>query len=234
MTSCRRPCHRLLLLPLLLAPVAAQAERYVIDPVHSRVLVRVSHAGFSHAMATLSAPSGVIEYDPDQPEQARVSVELPLDRLDFGNADWNRRMARRDYFDSARHPRARFVSTSVEVQANGELRILGQLELRGTKATVALDARINRIGRSLPWVPRASLGASASARLDRRQFGMDKHAGAVGNEVEVWIEVEARRQRRGNAETIDAADAVETPDDTTEYDAADRHDALTDQDSIPQ
>lgn len=234
MNACRQSCHRSMLLPLLLVPLAAQAERYAIDPVHSRVLIRVSHAGFSQSMATLSAPSGVIEYDPDHPEQARVSVELPLDRLDFGNSDWNHRMARRDYFDSARHPQARFVSTSVVVQASGELRILGQLELRGTKAPVELHARINRTGRSLPWVPRASIGASASARLDRRQFGMDKHAGTVGNEVEVWIEVEARRQRRGNGETIDTADAIETPDGTTESDADDRHDAPTDQDSIPQ
>ncbi len=179
---------------------AAQAERYVIDPIHSRVLIRVSHAGFAQAMATLSAPSGSIEYDPEHPEQARVDVALPLDRLDFGDDDWNRRMARRDYFDSARHPVARFVSNSVQPGENGELRIFGELELRGERVPVELQARINRLGRALPFVPRASLGASATARLDRRDFGMSKHASAVGHEVEVWIEIEARRQRRGAAD----------------------------------
>jgi polyisoprenoid-binding protein YceI len=182
---------------LALAAHTAQAERYAIDPVHSRVLIRVSHAGFAQAMATLSAPRGFIDYDADAPEAARVEVELPLDRLDFGDADWNRRMARRDYFDSERHPTARFVSTSVQAGADGELRVEGRLELRGERVPVTLAARINRIGRDLPYVPRHSLGASATATLDRRDFGMDRHAGAVGNAVEVWIEVEARRQRRG-------------------------------------
>lgn len=181
---------------LLFAACAAQAERYTIDPVHSRVLIRVAHAGFAQAMATLSAPQGFIDYDPETPETAKVEVELPLDRLDFGDADWNRRMARRDYFDSERHPTARFISTTVQPGANGELRIEGQLELRGMRVPVTLTARINRIGRDLPYVPRHSLGASATATLDRRDFGMDRHAGAVGNAVEVWIEVEARRQRR--------------------------------------
>ena len=182
---------------LLFAACAAQAERYTIDSVHSRVLIRVAHAGFAQAMATLSAPQGFIDYDPEAPEAAKVEVELPLDRLDFGDADWNRRMARRDYFDSERHPSARFVSTSVQPGADGELRIEGQLELRGVRVPVTLTARINRIGRDLPYVPRHSLGASATAMIDRRDFGMDRHAGAVGNAVEVWIEVEARRQRRG-------------------------------------
>lgn len=234
MNTCRPSCHRFALLSLLLVPLAAQAERYAIDPVHSRVLIRVSHAGFSQSMATLSAPSGTIDYDPDHPEQARVNVELSLDRLDFGDAEWNRRMARRDYFDSARHPRARFVSTSVAVQPDGELRILGQLELRGTQAPIELHARINRTGRSLPWVSRMSLGASASARLDRRQFGMLKHAGAVGHDVEVWIEVEARRQRQDTPGTTDVPDAGDTSDATAEPDATDRRNRPPDQDSLPQ
>lgn len=194
---------------------AAQAERYVIDPVHSRVLIRVSHAGFAQAMATLSAPRGFIDYDADAPEAAKVEVELPLDRLDFGDADWNRRMARRDYLDSERHPTARFESTSVQPGADGELRIEGRLELRGVRVPVTLTARINRIGRDLPWVPRHSLGASATATLDRRDFGMDRHAGAVGNAVDVWIEVEARRQRRrerdgdGGSSDADMRDAID-------------------------
>jgi polyisoprenoid-binding protein YceI len=193
----------------------AQAERYVIDPVHSRVLIRVSHAGFAQAMATLSAPRGHIDYDPDLPEQARVEVELPLDRLDFGDADWNRRMARRDYFDSEQHPIARFVSTSVQAGADGELRIAGELELRGTRAPVELRARVNRLGRDLPFIPRHSLGASATALLDRRDFGMDRHASVVGDAVEVWIEVEARRQRRGGSPDTSTR-GIAPADDTEE------------------
>lgn len=199
----------------LAASSPACAERYVIDPVHSRVLIRVSHAGFSQAMATLSAPSGFIDYAAEAPDQARVEVELPLDRLDFGDEDWNRRMARRDYFDSERHPTARFVSNTVQPTADGELRLSGTLELRGMRVPVELHARINRLGRALPYVPRTSLGASATAQLDRRDFGMNRHAGAVGHQVEVWIEVEARRQRRGDSDE-DASHDINATESATE------------------
>jgi len=179
-------------------PVLAETQRYEIDPVHSRVLIRVWHAGYSQAMATLSAPSGEIVYDADRIENSRVSAELALDRLDFGDADWNARMARRDYFDSAAHPIARFESERVEDLGEGRLRAHGQLQLRGQSVPVSLEARINRTGARLPYVPRDSLGASATALLDRRDFGMVKHGGAVGDAVEVWIEVEARRARHSD------------------------------------
>jgi polyisoprenoid-binding protein YceI len=183
----------------LSSPALAEPQRYEIDSVHSRVLLRVWHAGYSQAMATLSAPRGTLWYDAEQVENSRVRVELPLDRLDFGDADWNARMARPDYFDSANHPLAVFESERVEDLGEGRLRVHGQLKLRGTSAQVSLEARINRSGARLPYVPRDSIGASATALLDRRAFGMRKHAGAVGDAVEVWIELEARRARAGRS-----------------------------------
>lgn len=197
-------------LMLLAGSAHAEIERYRIDPVHSRVLIRVSHSGFAQAMATLSAPSGLVLFDAEAPERSQVEVELPLERLDFGDAEWNARMARADYFDSERHPLARFASERVEALEDGRLRIHGQLELRGIRAPVTLEARINRVGRDLPWVPRHSLGASATATLDREAFGMRKHRSAVGREVEVWIELEARRERGRERDASAAVDAGST------------------------
>lgn len=211
--------HIPLLALVVAGPTPAQSEPYEIDPVHSRVLIRVWHAGYSQAMATLSAPRGEIRYDADKVENSQVTVELPLDRLDFGDADWNARMARRDYFDSSAHPLARFESERVEDLGEGRLRVHGRLQLRGQSVPVSLEARINRTGARLPYVPRDSLGASATSLLDRRDFGMLKHAGAVGDAVEVWIEVEARRARGGEREDArartrsTAADASESDED---------------------
>jgi len=204
-------CGLLCAASLLLAGPSAQAEveRYEIDPVHSRVLIRVWHSGFSQAMATLSAPTGELLFDEAAPQNSRVEVSLPLDRLDFGDADWNARMARPDYFDSEQHPHARFVSERVEDLGEGRLRVHGQLELRGTRAPVTLEARVNRLGRDLPYVPRHSLGASATAVLDRRDFGMRKHAKAVGQNVELWIELEARRARADASSEVKAAAKLE-------------------------
>lgn len=193
---------RALLTLLLFLPCLAIAEsvRYRIDPVHSRVLLRVDHLGFARSMATLSGPTGHIDYDDSAPERSRVEVSLPLARVDFGDEEWNRQMAGRIWFDSARHPEARFSSRRIEAEAEGLLRIEGELELRGARVPVTLLARVNRVGRRPPFANRETLGASASAIVSRSAFGMDRHLRAIGDAVELWIEVEAVRERRSRGE----------------------------------
>lgn len=209
---------------MLLLPEMASAEsiRYQIDPVHSRVLLRVDHLGFARSMATLSAPSGHIDYDAEAPERSRVEVSLPLDRLDFGDAEWNQRMAGRSWFDAERHPQARFVSQRVSVvDDQGLLRVEGELELRGVRAPVTLQARVNRIGRRPPFAMREKLGASATAALSRSRFGMDRHLGSIGDAVELWIEVEATREGRVAAEPQDPPQPASPAQHPQEQDHAD-------------
>lgn len=189
----------LLLFLLLPGLAAADSVRYRIDPVHSRVLLRVDHLGFARSMATLSGPVGHVDYDAAAPERSRVEVSLPLARVDFGDEEWNRQMAGRLWFDSERHPQARFRSTAVRVQDDGGLAVDGVLALRGEQVPVRLNARINRIGRIPPFANRETLGASATAELSRAAFGMRRHPRVIGDAVELWIEVEAAREGRSPA-----------------------------------
>ncbi|RBD06028.1 polyisoprenoid-binding protein, partial [Xanthomonas oryzae pv. oryzae] len=71
------PLARLLLLPALaLTSLVATAapERYALDPVHTRVLFAVEHAGFSKALGTVSGTSGTLIFDPDDWAAARLDV----------------------------------------------------------------------------------------------------------------------------------------------------------------
>lgn len=204
----------LLLFLLLPGLAAADSVRYRIDPVHSRVLLRVDHLGFARSMATLSGPVGHIDYDATAPERSRVVVSLPLARVDFGDEDWNRRMAGRAWFDAERHPQAHFASRRIEADPEGLLRIEGDLELRGVRAPVVLLARVNRLGRHPPFANRETLGASATAVVARSAFGMDRHPRAIGDAVELWIEVEAVRERRGRPYEVDADPSLDADDPT--------------------
>ena len=60
-----------LALPLAALP---QPTTYQLDPVHTRVLFAVSHAGFSHALGTVSGSTGTLRFDPDDWSSATVSV----------------------------------------------------------------------------------------------------------------------------------------------------------------
>lgn len=203
------PTPRLLpLLMVALAPMAGAAPvEYALDPVHSRVLLAVDHAGFSRSLATLGRIEGRLVLDGDDWTRARVEARIPMETLDFGDAEWNRQMASRRWFDAGRHPEARFVSTRVEVVAEGRLQVTGDLRVAGHSSEVVLDVRINQRARN-PLTHRPTVGFSATTTLDRRRFGMLAYPSLVGNEVEVRLEIEARRGRANLAEPAPGDEAM--------------------------
>lgn len=171
--------------------VAAAAD-YEIDPVHTRVVVFVDHAGFSHSIGTFSGTTGTLTFDPEQPEAARVDATLPLERMDFGDLEWNKKLAGALFFSSKRHPQIHFVSTKVEVVDTNHLRVRGALEVKGVTHAVVLEATLNSQRRH-PMTLRQTLGFSATATVDRREFQMGAYPNVIGNMVPIRIELEATR-----------------------------------------
>ncbi|MEN1957377.1 YceI family protein [Luteimonas sp. MJ204] len=169
------------------------AHAYTLDPVHTRIVIAVDHAGFSKAVATVSGTTGTLQLVPGSWEGAQVEVAIPLAQLDFGDAAWNRAVAARGLLDTGRHPVAAFHSTRIEVLGAGRARIHGQLTLRGTTREVVLDA-VRNAERRYPLPPfRHTVGFSATARLSRADFGSTAWDSMIGDAVDVRIELEATR-----------------------------------------
>lgn len=175
---------------LLLASLAARAEEFAVDPVHTRVMVAVGHAGFSQALGTVSGTTGRVSIE-DGWNGAQVDATVPLDALDFGDAAWNR--AVRGLLDVDRYPTVRFVSERIDVRDDRHAEVCGRLTLRGVTRPLCLDATLNAVKRH-PMPPfRRTAGFSASARLDRFDYGVDDWPSVIGREVEIRIELEASR-----------------------------------------
>lgn len=215
--SLTRRCAIAALTALAAAPcvaAAAQAETYGFDPVHTRVMFAISHAGFSQAIGTVSGSAGTLSFDRADWTSARLDVQVPLTRLDLGDAKWNQAALAANLLDGKRYPLARFVSERSEAVAGDpdRVRVCGRLSLRGVTQPLCLDVKLNQLKRH-PLPPfRLTAGFSASARLSRAAFGIGAWKSVIGDEVELRIEAEAVRGRYVGA-TPDAAGA-EAADDT--------------------
>ncbi|WP_425490815.1 YceI family protein [Luteimonas cellulosilyticus] len=215
---------------------AADAESYRLDPVHTRVVLAIDHAGFSKAIGTVSGATGTLWTTGEDWTDARVDVSVPLDRLDFGDADWNRAVAARGLLDTARHPVARFVSTRIEAIDAGRAIVHGTLTLRGVTREVALDA-VRNGARRHPLPPfRRTVGFSATTTLTRADFGVDAWRSMIGETVELRLEVEATRGRAEETDDIPTAPATTDPlDDTpSDVDPETRIDAEPPSDPAPE
>lgn len=197
----------LLLLSAPVAPAAAQAEAYAIDPVHTRVMFAVSHAGFSQALGTVSGSTGALLFDPGDWRGARLDVTVPLARLELGDADWNEAALGGHLLDAGEYPTARFVSDHVYPAGDHRATVCGQLTLHGTTGPLCLDVTVNAVERH-PMPPfRRTAGFSATATLSRSAYGIDAWGSMVGDTVELRIEAEAVRD--------DDAAAVFEPESTS-------------------
>lgn len=184
-----------MLIALLAAPAAfADPADYQFDPVHSQVVFYADHLGFSHSIGRFAAPAGAFRFDPEDWTSASVDATIDVATLDLGDEAWERKMLSDEFFDAQAHPTMRFVSERIEPTGKDSLRIHGQLTLRGVTRPVVLETRVNRVGRhtySMKYVA----GFSATAMLKRSDFGMTRLLPAVGDVVELRLEIEGIRSR---------------------------------------
>lgn len=196
----RPPASCLCALPVLLAWMPASAgepPRYAFDPVHTRVMFAIDHAGFSKAIGTVSGSEGSLHFDPQDWASARLDVVVPMSRLDLGDSGWSASVFAPRFLDVKRHPQARFVADGLQRQTGNQGRACGQLTLRGVTRPLCLDVVLNKVGR-YPLPPfRRTIGFSARAMLKRSDYGMTRWQSLVGDDVELRIEAELFRSDHG-------------------------------------
>ncbi len=197
--------------------LAAETPHYRLDPVHTRVMFVIDHAGFSKAIGTVSGTTGSLSFDPDHWADAGLRASVPIARIDMGDAAWNKAVLAGNLLDADDHPTAEFVSTRVEPLAADHATVRGMLTLHGVSREVSLDVKFNAAKRH-PLPPfRRTAGFSATTTISRKDFGIDAWPSVIGDAVELRIEAEATRSRAG-----DKPDATDAPiDDSSPADVVD-------------
>lgn len=216
------PCsvwlYGLLVLPAaaIAGPGSETAVNYTLDPVHTRVMFAVSHAGFSHALGTVSGSTGTLKFDPADWTTAKLSVSVPLTRIDLGDEKWNHAAGARNLLDVAQYPVATFVSTRIEPRDAEHAVVCGTFALHGVERDVCMDVTLNQLKRH-PMPPfRRTAGFSATATLSRKAFGIDAWPSVIGDEVELRIEAEALRSNAASGPAAETAPTLPTdPADET-------------------
>lgn len=192
--------RRFLLAPILalalasaLATPARAAETYTFDTVHSQIIFFVNHLGISITEGEFQEWDGHFVFDEANIENSSVDVTIDANSIDMDNAIWDDHMKAADWFNVAEHPTLTFRSTQVEGTGENTGKVTGDFTLLGQTAPVTLDVTFLHKG-SHPMRPdQTRAGFSARAKLKRSDFGMTFGLPAIGNDIEIRIEVEAIR-----------------------------------------
>jgi polyisoprenoid-binding protein YceI len=177
----------------VLAPTSVMAESYTIDETHAHAAFRVSHLGFSHTLGQFKDITGTIEFDETEPVNSSVSVTIATASVDSANEARDEHLRKADFLNVEAFPTMTFTSTSIEVTGEKTAKISGDLTLLGVTKPVVLEASLNGSGPH-PFDPSKIIaGFSATTEINRSDFGMTYASPAIGETVEIMIEVEGRK-----------------------------------------
>jgi polyisoprenoid-binding protein YceI len=190
-------CLAAILLPLVAAHAAENTWHY--DTVHSQIVFSISHNGYSRPFGRLHIAKGWLRFDPDDWSHAATELDIDLQSLDMGDADWNKAVCKKSLLDCREQRYAHFASTRVE-RTDAQHGVLhGQLSLRGVTRPVSIPFTFNRAAPTIFGLHDVA-GFSATAKLDRNDFGMHAYPGSIGEHVSVWLELEAIRDHSASQE----------------------------------
>jgi polyisoprenoid-binding protein YceI len=169
-----------------------------IDTAHSAIDFSVRHMVVSKTRGRFTKFGGQLEFDPDNPEAAKVQVTIEPASVDTADSQRDGHLRSADFFDVEKFPTASFKSTRVEDLGGDKYRISGDLTIRGVTKPLSFDATFEGSGKD-PWGGERA-GFSGGTTIDRRQFGLEWNKALetggvlVGEKVELSLEVEAVKQ----------------------------------------
>ena len=175
-------------------PAEVQAGTYKLDPDHGKVTWSVDHLGFSTYVGQFVNAQADLVLDPANPSASRLTATIPLTEVDTNSDGLDAHLQTADFFDTANHPVATFVSRTVTVDAGdpSEATVVGDLTLRGVTRPVTMAVEFNQAGPSMGGAYRA--GFDGQATIKRSDFGVDYALPVLGDDVTLHIEGEFIRQ----------------------------------------
>lgn len=87
-----------------------------------------------------------IEFDPKQPEAAKIALRIDLASAAIGTADTEAELAKPGWFDTRRFPQATFTSTGVKAAGAGRFDVVGKLSLKGSTRDLVVPVSLQRAG----------------------------------------------------------------------------------------
>jgi len=161
----------------------AQQQKWVADLAHSEVSFRVKHLMVSHVTGYFRKFHVEAHTSAEDFQDARIVFTAQVDSIETGNADRDAHLKGPDFFDAAKYPEIRFVSTAFrKLNDEGDYELHGELTMKGITRPVSFQVHYEGSVKD-PW-------GKSEGRIQRT--GQDQPKG-----MGIELERSPRNWRRG-------------------------------------
>jgi polyisoprenoid-binding protein YceI len=170
---------------------AAAQDAWHLDPPHSSAQFSVRHLGVSTVRGAFTKVSGSVVYDPANLNKSSIQATIDAASVDTRVEVRDNDLRSPRFLDAQKYPTITFTSKKVEAAGEGKLKVTGDLAIKGVTKEVVLDvdgptpAIKDPMGKD-----RLRMGASATTKINRNDFGVSGLPGIVGDDITITLDVE--------------------------------------------
>ena len=177
--------------------VWASEDEYIIDKSHFSIGFLVEHVGYAKTLGMFRDIDGSYIHDVKNKKINDINIVINTDSVFTNDEKRDEHLKSPDFLHVDKYPEMVFKATDIKIN-NDETIINGNLTLLGITRPLVLTGKINKIGKYpfggiiKPYV----MGISAKGTIKRSDHAMMYAIkdNLVGDEIELIIEFEARRQ----------------------------------------
>ncbi len=176
------------------ASPSAHAADYLIDTkgAHASIQFRVQHLGYSWLYGRFNTFDGAFSYDAANPGASKVNVTIDTASVDSNHAERDKHLRGADFLDVDQFPKAAFVSTVVNVNADGSAKVSGNFTFHGVTKPITLDVKKMGEGQD-PWGGYRA-GFEGSTTITMADYGLTYNLGPASTQAEIILTFEGVRQ----------------------------------------
>lgn len=172
-------------------PAGASVETYQIDTGHSSVKFSIRHF-VAKTTGNFSDFSGTLTIDRSDLTKSSVEATIEIPSVDTDSEKRDEHLQEDDYFHAEKFPLMTFKSTKWAATDDAdEFTVTGDLTFNGITKAVTLDVELLGFGEGMRGAYLS--GWEATTTIDRTEWGLTAGQPAVGNDVDITINIEAIR-----------------------------------------
>jgi polyisoprenoid-binding protein YceI len=166
-------------------------DKYSIDNSHTSIVFAVSHFGLSYTYGRFNQCSGEFALDGGELSTGGFQFKIDANSLDTNDDARDKHLRGPDFFDTQQFPEIKFVTTGFK-KVGEQYQVTGEITMLGQTKPLTMPIRVVGIGTGPFGKQRA--GFFTKFTIKRSDFGMDKMAGQIGDNISVTFSFEGIKQ----------------------------------------
>lgn len=168
---------------------------YQLDSVHSSVGFSVKHMMIAKVHGTFEKLSGKLVFDKNDLGKTSAEATIEAGSINTRESQRDTHLRSPDFFDVEKFPFLTFKSKTITGSLDGDLKVTGDLTIKGITKPVTLDVEGPTAELKDPY-GNLKIGLSATTKIKRKEFGLTWNvaleAGGVlvGDDVTITLDLQ--------------------------------------------